>query len=151
VEATADDSGRHLLALVSATSRRTHRVRSPTVVAAAGPEQSRGRSVRSFLSTALGEKLKNSEELHPPPQKKSIRVCRRTVAALVVTASTLSSPTRYSRLPSSCKLIAGVLAQEARGQLVDQVHAGHTSSRFVTHSSHIIYIAPESRWLTRAH
>jgi hypothetical protein len=137
VEATADDSGRHLLALVSATSRRTHRVRSPTVVAAAGPEQSRGRSVRSFLSTALGEKLKNSEELHPPPQKKSIRVCRRTVAALVVTASTLSSPTRYSRLPSSSKLIAGVLAQEARGQLVDQVHAGHTSSRFVTHSSHI--------------
>jgi hypothetical protein len=35
-----------------------HRVRSPPVVDAAGPEQSRGCSLWSFLSTALGEKLK---------------------------------------------------------------------------------------------
>jgi hypothetical protein len=101
VEATADDSGRHVLALVSATSRRTHR--AALLTNSGGCSRSwtvAWLSIRLFPSTALGEKLKIREELPPPPQREEESFLSQNGGRIRCNSLNVVISTRCSRLSS---------------------------------------------------
>jgi hypothetical protein len=113
-----------------------------TAAVAAGPEQSLYCPVRSFPSTALGGKLKNSEELHPPPSKSN-RVCRRTAAAFVVAASML--PSRRGILGCTVVVHRQLARSLRRSAVSSSVRCTQDTHRPGSSPTHRIYIAPESR------
>ena len=105
-----------------------HRVRSPPVVDAAGPEQSRGCSLWSFLSTALGEKLKRHSRgmtagltagvlLHQDSRRaRRSRRAGRSRRATRPDRATTSTPTMAAKIRGPVGFTSAKLASVAAGR-----------------------------------